>query len=183
MTDQTTLETERLILRRFNLKDAPRVQLLAGDKAIAETTLNIPHPYEDGMAEEWIGTHEDQRNAGKLENFAIVQKEDNNLVGAIGLVIKREFESAEMGYWVGKPYWGKGYCTEAARAVLKYGFEQLELNRIHAHYMVSNSASAKVMEKIGMQYEGHLRQAIKKWGKFHDYKAYSILKSEYVQKS
>lgn len=150
MTRQLTLETERLLLRRFTLEDAPRVQLLAGDKAIAETTLNIPHPYEDGMAEEWIGTHEEQRDAGKLENFALVQKGDNLLVGAIGLVIKREFESAELGYWVGRPYWGQGYCTEAARMILKYGFEQLGLNRIFAGHFTINPASGKVMKKIGM---------------------------------
>ena len=179
MTQQPTLATERLTLRRFTLDDAPRVQLLAGDKTIASTTLNIPHPYEDGMAEEWIGTHEKQRKAGKLENFAIVQKEDYLLVGAIGLVIKKEWDSAELGYWIGKPYWGKGYCTEAARAVLKYGFEELGLNRIHAHFMTQNPGSGKVMEKIGMKYEGHLRQAVKKWDEFQDLKAYAILKSEF----
>ena len=181
MIQQAILETERLILRRFTLEDAPRVQLLAGDKAIAATTLNIPYPYEDGMAEEWIGTHKEQREAGKLENFALIQKEDNLLVGAIGLVIKKEFDSAELGYWVGKPYWGKGYCTEAAQAVLKYSFEQLSLNRVFAGHFTINPASGRVMEKAGMKYEGCFRQSMKKGNEYFNLKYYSILKSEYSE--
>jgi len=179
MEERPRFKTRRLLLRPFVLEDAPEVQRLAGDHDIAATTLTIPHPYEDGMAEEWIKSHLGQFKEGKLVNFAIVLRETNGLVGAIGLNIRNEHESAELGYWVGKPYWGNGYCTEAATAVIGFAFDRLKLNRVFAEHFAENSASGRVMEKAGMKYEGYLRQVVKKWGKFRDLKMYSILKSEY----
>ncbi|QTA82731.1 GNAT domain-containing protein [Desulfonema limicola] len=85
---------------------------------------------------------------------------------------------AEMGYWVGIEYWGNGYCTEATKKVLEYGFDTQNLNRIFAYHFGSNPASGRVMKKIGMKYEGCLRQAIKKWGKFEDSVLYGVLKSD-----
>jgi len=179
MTEQPYLQTDRLILRPFSLDDAPTVQKLAGDKDIASTTLNIPHPYEDGMAEQWISTHKERFVKGELSNFAITLRSGGGLIGAVGLVINLLHERAELGYWIGKPYWNKGYCTEAAREVLRYGFEQLKLNRIHASFFTKNQSSGRVMEKIGMKYEGCFRQHVIKWGVFEDLKEYSILRSEY----
>jgi ribosomal-protein-alanine N-acetyltransferase len=106
------------------------------------------------MAEEWISTHQEKFERGELVNFAIVLRNDDMLIGAIGLVINQQHENAELGYWIGKPYWGNGYCTEAAKAVLHYGFTVLGLNRIYASHMSRNPASGRVMEKIGMKYEG-----------------------------
>ncbi len=180
MTERPLLKTERLILRPFTLEDALEVQRLAGDKDIAATTLFIPHPYEDGVAEEWIGKHQEEFDKGEVITFAIVHREDKFLVGAIALSdIKKEYETASMGYWIGKPFWNQGYCTEAAHAVLKYGFEVLNLNKIHAHHFKRNPASGKVMLKLGMRYEGCLRQHVKKWGKFEDIEAYGILREEF----
>jgi len=84
MKQRPTLETERLLLRPFEPSDAKDVQHLAGDRAIADTTLNIPHPYEDGMAEEWISTHQPKFEAGGLVNFAIVLRGTGELIGAMG---------------------------------------------------------------------------------------------------
>ena len=179
MKQMPSLETERLRLRPFTLDDAPDVQRLAGAKEVASTTLNIPHPYEDGMAEKWIGTHQERYESGKLVNFAITNRSDGALIGGIGLVINQDHARAEMGYWIGVPYWNKGYCTEAARAVLKYGFEVLQLNRIHASYLTRNPASERVMQKIGMSYEGCHPQHMKKWGQFEDLSVYGILKKDY----
>jgi ribosomal-protein-alanine N-acetyltransferase len=151
MAQMPKLLTERLLLRPFTLDDAPIVQQLAGDREIASTTLNIPHPYEDGMAEEWISTHQERFDRGELAN------------------------------WIGKPFWGEGYCTEAAEAVLDYGFSVLGLNRIYAHHLSRNPASGRVMEKIGMRYEGCLRGHVKKWDVFEDIKVYAIMRSEYVR--
>ena len=86
-----------------------------------------------------------------------------------------------MGYWLGREHWNNDYCTEASRAVLKYGFEVLRLNRIFATHLSRNPASGKVMQKIGMRHEGHMRQAAKTWGKFEDLEYYGILKSDYLQ--
>ena len=158
MKQRATLHTQRLILRPFEIADALDVQRLAGDQAIADTTLNIPHPYEDGMAEQWISTRQPQFEAGELANFAIVLRATGELVGAIGLVINRRFDHAELGYWIGRPYWKQGFCTEAGRAVLRYGFTELNLNRIHAYYLSRNPAPGRVMEKLGMTREGLLRQ-------------------------
>ena len=180
MSTCPTLETERLILRPFVLSDAPEVQRLAGERDIASTTLNIPHPYEDGTAELWIGTHEASFEAGRIVTFAIVDRGTNALLGAIGLTINAEHDRAEMGYWLGKPYWGNGYCTEAAAAVLRFAFEELGLNRVYACHLTRNPASGRVMQKIGMRHEGRLRQHVKKWGQGEDLETYGVLREEYL---
>ncbi|UCE04405.1 MAG: GNAT family N-acetyltransferase [bacterium] len=180
MEKHLILQTNRLILRLFTLEDAPAVQRLAGEKDIAATTLHIPHPYEDGMAEEWIGKHQEEYEKGEQVTFAIVHREEKYLVGAIGLSgIREEHERAEIGYWIGKPYWNQDYCTEAVKAVLQYSFDVLKLNRVYARHFKRNPASGRVMQKVGMKYEGCLRQHFKKWGNFEDSEMYGILREEF----
>jgi len=178
MSSQPILETERLILRPFKLSDAETVQRLAGDKRIASTTLNIPHPYPDSGAEEWITTHETKYQEGKGVVYAITLK-SGELVGSISLAINIEHNQAELGYWVGVPYWNKGYCTEAGRAILKYGFETRGLNRIHACYLSRNPSSGRVMEKLGMSHEGTRKQHILKWGVYEDLELKGLVRSEW----
>jgi len=182
MTTIPTLTTARLILRPFTLDDAPMVKALAGAWEIAEMTAHIPHPYEDGVAEQWISTHQGAFDQGQGITWAITRKADSALVGAIGLTIDKENLCAELGYWIGVPYWRQGYCTEAAQEMLRYGFEVLALNRIHARHLTKNPASGRVMQKIGMAHEGTLRQAIFRWGAFHDMALYAILREEYRQR-
>ncbi|PMB53256.1 GNAT family N-acetyltransferase [Fischerella thermalis CCMEE 5201] len=176
---QPTLQTQRLTLRPFCVADAGDVQHLAGAREIAAMTLIIPHPYEDGMALEWIKTHPIAFSEGKDVNFAIALNNTGKLCGAIGLGVNQEHNHAELGYWIGKSFWGKGYCTEAAKAVLRYGFEKLGLHRICASHFSHNPASGRVMQKIGMTYEGCRRQHICKWGQYEDIIDYGILKSEW----
>ncbi len=177
--NQPTLATDRLILRPFGTDDAKTVQALGGDRAIADTTLSIPNPYEDGMAEQWIEQHRGQFEAGTHVVFAIETATDEQLVGAISLTIDRNTEKAELGYWVGKPFWNGGYATEAARRIVEYAFEDLGLNRIVAKHMVRNPASGRVMQKIGMQQEGTLREDTVKWDRFEDLHIYGLLRSEW----
>jgi ribosomal-protein-alanine N-acetyltransferase len=179
MDKSPQIKTRRLLLRPFTLADAPMVQQLAGHSDIAATTLNIPHPYEDGQAEKWIEISAERHRRGELVNFAVVLRKENLLIGAIGLTINKGNEYAEMGYWIGRPYWGQGYCSEAAREVLRFGFIELSLNRIYATHMTRNPASGRVMEKIGMKYEGCLREHARKWGQFEDLKVYGILRHEH----
>ena len=160
------IETERLRLRPFNLEDSKEVQRLAGDIEIAKTTLNIPHPYEDGMAEDWISRHAEAYGKGISLTLAITDKEEKYLIGAIGLIINKEHNRAELGYWIGKPYWNKGYCTEAAKA----------LNKICATHLKRNPASGKVMQKIGMEQEGVFKEHVKKWGKYEDLVYYGMVR-------
>lgn len=179
---QPTIETERLTLRPFRLSDARTVQLLAGERDIADTTMNIPHPYEDGMAEEWIAGHQSAYGDGKAITFALVLRDDSSLVGSIGLRIDRGYDKAELGYWVGKPFWNRGYATEAAIALLAFGFEELRLNRIHAAHLARNPSSGRVMEKAGMLFEGTARQDTMKWGKYEDLVSYGLLRDDWLRR-
>ncbi len=173
------LETRRLLLRPFVLADAADVSRLAGERDIAANTLSIPHPYDQTMAREWIVTHEAGFARGDGVVLAISERDTGALRGAIGLRLDVAHARAEMGYWVGKPYWGKGYCTEAARAVLRYAFDELGLNRVHAAHFSRNVASGRVLQKIGMTHEGRLREHVRKWGVFEDVEVYGITAQEW----
>jgi len=160
------------------MDDAQEVHRLVGEREIASTTLNIPYPYEAGMAETWIATHKPAWERGELATFAITEPAEG-LVGAMGLVVELTHQRAEAGYWIGSSFWGRGYATEALSAVISFGFKQLGLNRIHAAHFMRNPASGRVMIKAGMRYEGCLRQHVLKWGQFEDLAKYSILRSEF----
>ena len=177
---QPTIITDRLILRPFREADVSRLTLLANDKRIARTTLLIPHPYTEQTACEWIATHRGKFERGEDVIFAVTIGEKEELIGAIGISIISEHKRGEIGYWVGVSYWNKGFCTEAARAVVGYGFEELKLNRICANHFEANSASGRVMMKIGMTHEGVFRSHVEKWGEYIDIICYGILESEYV---
>ncbi|MDQ0062659.1 GNAT family N-acetyltransferase [Paenibacillus harenae] len=172
------LETDRLLLRPFELSDANKVQLLAGDKEVASTTLAIPHPYPDGAADQWIEAARQAAENGDRYAFAVVRKEDEELVGNMSIGIARHHNRAELAYWIGKPYWGQGYATEAARRMVQFGFEELELNRIHAAAMTKNPASYKVMINVGMKYEGTFPQHIMKWGQYEDLVFYGMIRTD-----
>lgn len=177
------IQLERLLLRPFHFNDASVVQELAGDKYIAEMTLYIPHPYEDGIAEEWIKTHSVNFDEDRLLELAIEHKEDNHLIGAISIGINRKFEHGELAYWIGRKYMNNGYCTEAAKGMLRYAFKELKLNRVFARHFGKNPSSGKVMEKIGMKYEGLLRQHVRKWDQYEDLVYYGLLKDEYLSEN
>jgi RimJ/RimL family protein N-acetyltransferase len=182
MADYPSLHTKRLLLRPFKIDDAPTVHKFAGDKAVAATTLNVPHPYEPGTAEGWIQTHPERYTRGLGVVFAIMLQANNALMGSISLAFNQPNRRAEMGYWIGQPYWNQGYCTEAALAVIDYGFAQHNLNRIYARHMGRNPASGRVMQKIGMKFEGQLRQQIQKWGEFDDILIYGILRETFERR-
>lgn len=181
MSEYPILETKRLALRPLHLADAAEIQRLAGDFAIADTTLTIPHPYPDGAAQEWIQhCHTHAWPEGNEVTLAVLQRAEQRFIGAICLCgISRVHLHAEMGYWIGVPWWGKGYCTEAARAMIAFGFTELGLNRILAMHFRRNPASGRVMEKAGMTREGCLRSHVKRWDKFEDLVQYAILRSEW----
>ena len=182
MIKQPTLETERLILRPFAPKDASDLARLAGSREIADTTISIPHPYSEQQARQWIAGNVDLCAKGKVVVFGVQLKSDAKLVGSIGLRdIEVEHARAELGFWIAVEYWGKGYATEAGRAVLAFGFEQLPLNCIYAHHMVRNPASGHVLARIGMQREGLLRQMVRKWGRFEDVVPLSILREDWMR--
>jgi len=170
------LKTKRLLLRPPTMDDAPSIQQLVSAHEIALNTLLIPHPYPEGGAAEWLSRQ------GKNPNdhtFAITLRKRRDLIGAIGLEVKPEHDRGEIGYWIGVPYWGLGYMTEAARAVVGWAFEELALNRIFAQHFTRNPASGRVLQKIGMRHEGTLRQHNKKWDEYLDVEVYGIVRSEW----
>lgn len=174
--------TERLILRRLELSDAETVRRLAGDPQVADTTLTIPHPYPEGAAEEFIRITHEGLESGKGCIFGIERREDGQLVGVISITgLHPVHKRAELGYWIGVPFWGKGYATEATGAIFRLGFEELGLNSIYARFFTRNPASGRVMQKMGMKYEGTMRQAVCKNGQFEDLAYCSILRSEWGQ--
>lgn len=179
-----TLTTERLTLRPFHPSDAPDVQRMAGAREIASVTKNIPHPYEDGMAESWIATHQERYETHQGLSLAITLVDTGELIGAIALMsISEAHRRAEIGYWMGVDHWGRGYCTEAGRRVLQFAFGEMDLHRVVSHHLTRNPASGRVMQKIGMTHEGTMRQHVCKWDVFEDYECYGILSEEFGQET
>ena len=140
-------------LRPFGLRDAPRVQLLAGEREVAAMTALIPHPYPDGAAEAWIGGQAREQAAGREYTYAVTSSDDGTLVGAIGL-LPVATEHGNLGFWIGRPYWGRGYATAAARAVIALAFGLLDIDALTAAHLTRNPASGRVMEKCGMSLLG-----------------------------
>jgi ribosomal-protein-alanine N-acetyltransferase len=177
MAQLPTLRTSRLTLRPFDDADAPAVQQLASAYEVALNTLSVPHPYPEGAAAEWIALQREEIGKGTLHNFAV--DDGAQAVGSIGLMIKAD-AIAEIGYWIGVPFWGRGYASEAAAELVRYGFEDLALQRIYAGYYARNAGSGRVMQKVGMIYEGTLRRHVCKWGEYVDVVYYGILRDEWL---
>lgn len=175
MPEQPTLRTERLILRPFAPADADAVHAIVSDREIAYSTAHIPHPYPEGLAAEWIERVTARWETGENAVFAAAQQADGRIVAAVGLEIDPPHRRAELGYWVARDFWNFGYATEGSRAVLQFGFHVLGLNRVVARHFCRNGASGRVMQKLGMTFEGRLRKHVLKWGVFEDLDLYGIL--------
>jgi [ribosomal protein S5]-alanine N-acetyltransferase len=178
---QPNLETSRLLLRPFTVDDVQTVEALVGDFEVSKYMLHVPYPYPTGRALSWITTHASDFAIGRGAHFAITQKADQFLCGAISLDVKPEHKRAGLGYWLGKDYWGHGYAAEAAKALIEYGFTKLGLNRIAADHFSTNRSSGRVMQKIGMKHEGSLKQHYYKNGEYADSEIYGILLSDWQQ--
>jgi RimJ/RimL family protein N-acetyltransferase len=190
------LTTDRLILRQFSPGDASRIHQLVNDKEVAYTTHYIPYPYPAGAAEEWLKEHERLVRIGQAVVFGVciaskspsasrlnVESKAVNqtrplLIGTVGLAIDDLDHRAELGYWLGREYWGRGYGTEAVAAAIDYGFDELGLHRIFATHIRRNVASARLLKKVGFEREGVLRQHARKWGVFEDVICYGMLATD-----
>ena len=175
MPSKPTLETLRLRLRPYTETDIPELLPLIGSREVAATTLRIAHPYTDQDARAFLELAEDP---DKL-CLAITLRSDGRQIGGIGLRVDPAHQHAELGYWIGVRYWGHGYATEAAREMLRYGFEDLKLHRIFASHFRHNPASGEVLKKLGMRYEGCQREHLRKWDQFVDSQLYGILRREW----
>jgi len=138
-------------------------------------TEMFPHPYTEADAQNFIAGTQEEFSSGSGLRLSIVLRESDTLCGGVGLRIEADHRRAELGYWIGVPYWGRYYATEAAAAMVNYGFDTLGLHRIFAGHVANNLASARVLQKIGMRHEGCQRGHILKWGEFLDLELYGIL--------
>ncbi len=170
-----TIIINRLLLRLFEKSDALAVTCLCNNYNISKNTLYLPYPYSEEDALSWIENHLDNYEADKLYEFAITDKKTGELFGAIALSNNQSFNHGEIAYWVGEEYWGNGYATEAAQAMLEFGFKEKQLHRVFARYFRSNPASGKVMQKLGMKEEGILKDHVKKDNQYLDLVCYGII--------
>ena len=175
------LETDRLILRRITVNDAEQMyNNWASNPIVAKYTTWQAHKDVDEtkkLLEIWESEYENK----ECYRWCIVLKDENKPIGTIDVCKSNErLEFAEIGYCIAQDCWGKGIVTEAGKKVIEFLFNEVGYNRIQAKYMPVNIASGKVMQKLGMQYEGIQREAYKdNNGNFCDIAVYSILKREF----
>jgi RimJ/RimL family protein N-acetyltransferase len=166
-------------LRPFVEDDAPRLARLAGTWRVADTTASIPHPYSAEQALGEIRRFQAELQSGQSAHFVFAVHGSSDWFGEVLLKSIDTFHSqGELGFWIDADSSGKGYVTEAAGEALRYAFGPLALNRICAHSMVRNQASAKVLARLGFHHEGRLRQRVRKWGIFEDVDAWSLLRGD-----
>lgn len=174
------LETERLRLRRFEFSDAPTVQSLLDDPEVTGNLMDKTLPYTLANARAMIDYSHKAFELGTGYIFAVVRKSNDDLVGYCDLEVQQEHQRGEIAYWIGRSYWWQGYATEAAKRVVRFGFEELGLNRIYAFVLHSNEASAHVLQKAGLVHEGTQRQGARKNDAYDDVDFYGLLRKDYT---
>ncbi len=173
-----TLTSDRLTMRKFASEDAFSLHSLANDIEVADTCL-LPHPYTIEMAFSWIDSIPNQLHEKGNYIWAIIN-ENSEFIGTIGLHPEPHNKSVvEIGYWLGKKYWGRGYITEAIAQVVRFGFRIARFHKIYAKCFPRNTASLKALESNGFTREGMLKSHIRHFEKYEDTYIYSMLDEEY----
>ena len=149
-----TIRTQRLTLRPFETADAQRIAYLAGDYDVSKMCGRVPHPYSMAAAHEWLSRVQTERDTIQSYPFAVTASIDG-LVGSCGVWrADKDSEAWEIGYWFGLPYWGQGYASEAARAVMDWARDQLGAKVFMAGHFEDNPASGNVLRKLGFVHTG-----------------------------
>lgn len=167
------------MLRALSPKDATRVTELAGDWEVAGMTAAIPHPYTERMAEQFIAGTSDEAARGVAWTWAVTRADDGLLVGCATLVHDGA-RNGNVGYWIGRPYWGRGYASAAVRALLAAGFAQLDHPVLSALHLVANPASGRVLEKCGM-IEGERALLPHRGGAPQEFRTWSITREQWIR--
>lgn len=168
-----------VILRRLERNDAEKLSLIANNKRIFDNVRDyFPHPYTLQNAEEFIGWCEKEEVP---VTFAIQYKSE--LAGVIGLVLQSDVyrRSAEIGYWLGEPFWNKGIVTEAVQMMIRYAFNNLKIIRLFTGVFEYNKASRRVLEKCGFKLEGIFNQSVVKNDVLYNEFRYGLVNSKLVQ--
>ena len=172
------LGTPRLILRKIQMSDAADIYEYSRDPQVSRHVLwEAHHSIHDSRG--YIRYIHRQYRNGDPSSWGITLRSNGKLIGTIGYMWWNETNrSAEVGYSLSRAYWNQGYMTEALREVIRFGFEEMNLNRIEAQHELTNPASGKVMEKVGMRQEGVLRSRLYNKGRFVDVALYAILRGD-----
>ena len=174
------LVTEHLLLRELRADDARAVSLRAGDRKVARYLIAVPTPYPVSLAARWIAGRVAWWPQGRGLTLAIVRRDEpDELLGSVSLRRFSRDRRAELGYWLGADAWGQGFATEAASALVDFGFREMGLARIYAQVLAGNAASCRVLEKLGMLSEGIRRRHIRKGKTLHDVVLYGMLRDEW----
>ena len=175
------LNDSQLTLRPFIIADAPKVQEMASNYDLYRTTLNLPRPYELETALEWINSHSNNAFEFGFYTWAIVDHTQSTLVGCLSLGQNLKNKTAEVGYWIGEEFWGRGYGTRATQLAIHFAFKTLKINKLIGRYFCVNPASGKIMDKCGMKFEGIQKESIYKDQTYHDIGFYGLLRSEWLK--
>jgi [ribosomal protein S5]-alanine N-acetyltransferase len=162
------IQTKKFTLRPFRMSDAESIRKHANDKAVSRNLSSLPHPYTKRDANFWLGKQVKLQRQKNPENIVFAIEINEEVVGSIGLHKIKRGHKAELGYWLGREFWGGGIMTDAIKDVVKFGFGNLKLRRIHAGVFLFNKGSARVLEKNGFKLEGISKKEIKKDEKFID---------------
>lgn len=173
------LTSDLVVMRPLARVDIPHIRRLAAAEAIAKNTY-VPHPYPPEAAGEFVQKAIDGWRQREACVFAIIESASAQFAGCMGLHPEPAHQRAEVGYWIGLPYWGRGLATAALQLIIEFGFGELGLNRIAAGHFPYNPASGRVMQKAKMRYEGTLREAHFHRGEFKDEVRYAILRRDYA---
>ncbi len=148
------LATARLLLRRPEYSDAPAIAGLADDREVARHTARLPHPYSLEDAKAFLDLVADGWADRSERVFAITSRANSALVGMVGLITGEADGCGEIGYWLGRAFWGRGYMTEAVGEILRYALDDIGLRQVKAAARPENLASIRVQEKVGMSFVG-----------------------------
>jgi ribosomal-protein-alanine N-acetyltransferase len=179
--EHPVLHTERLTLRAIEPRDAERLKLLGGDEAVIDTMMSLPHPLDDAQVRHIVNTRSDVYHQGRGVAFAVALKATDEFIGEVSVHTRAEDGITKMNYWIGRDYWGQGYCTEAARAAVTFALENLPIDSIRAIRFSRNAASGRVMEKIGMRHVEHLPRRSNYRGRIEDLEVHVITRDDLRQ--
>jgi len=156
VTGFTPLATERLTLRPFRPDDAAELHRLINDWEVCRTLAAVPYPYARALADEWVTTSGDALAKGRAYHLVITGREGDQemVVGGVGLRLHRDDRSADLGYWVGRRFWGHGVASEAAGRLVRWALANLDLDRIEASVATDNPGSMSVLRRIGFRQVG-----------------------------
>lgn len=173
--------TKRLRISQLEIQDIPEIIKYAGNKNVSDLTINIPFPYKNEDAAKWIENSNNIFKNAQGFTFKISLRGSNIFIGSISLnIVPHAIGEAELGFWIAENYWNQGYATEATKAVIEFGFDNLNITKIYASHFSENVSSGKVLVKNNMSIESKFEIYFNKKEKFVTSIKYQILKEDFL---